>query len=92
MADKVDSSTIQPQASHMEDGFKHDNRPVLKSTLGDLGLLTTVKSFWKACLVYNLMCIAAGVDGFQITLNGNIIANRGFTSHFGSPTPPETTP
>tara|TARA_R110002060_G_scaffold71771_2_gene80381 strand:- start:1944 stop:2282 length:339 start_codon:yes stop_codon:yes gene_type:complete len=31
------------------------------------------------------MCIAAGADGFQIALNGNIIANRGFINHFGFP-------
>ncbi|KAG4436677.1 hypothetical protein IFR05_007856 [Cadophora sp. M221] len=90
MTDKVgkaENNNIQPQTSHIEedDGVKHDNRPVLKSTLDDLGLLTTVKRFWKACLVCNLMCIAAGADGFQITLNGNIIANRGFINHFGFP-------
>lgn len=31
------------------------------------------------------MCVAAGADGFQIALNGNIIANRGFINHFGFP-------
>jgi len=83
-ADKL-NDTIQPQTSHLEDGHKPRDGPLLKSSFDELGLLTTVKKFWKACLVCNLMCIAAGADGFQIALNGNIIANRGFINHFGFP-------
>lgn len=29
------------------------------------------------------MCIAAACDGYQINLNGNIIANQGFINHIG---------
>lgn len=31
----------------------------------------------------NLISIAAAADGYQYTLNGNIIANKGFVNHVG---------
>jgi MFS family permease len=31
------------------------------------------------------MCVAAGCDGYQTTLNGNIIANQGFINQVGFP-------
>lgn len=31
------------------------------------------------------MCLATTVDGYQITLNGNIIANQGFINKIGFP-------
>ena len=30
-----------------------------------------------------MMCVAAGADGYQISLNGNIIANLGFVRKIG---------
>ncbi|KAH7121442.1 general substrate transporter [Dactylonectria macrodidyma] len=56
---------------------------VLKSQSDNLGAWTTVKKFKKAVLVCNLLCIAAAADGYQINLNGNIIANQGFINHVG---------
>ncbi|PVH79891.1 MFS general substrate transporter [Cadophora sp. DSE1049] len=74
----------KPGTIHDEDGQqKRATDPVLKSSLDDLGILKTVRRFWKAVLVCNLMCIAAGADGYQIVLNGNIIANQGFINHMG---------
>nr|XP_036575076.1 MFS alpha-glucoside [Colletotrichum truncatum]KAF6781586.1 MFS alpha-glucoside [Colletotrichum truncatum] len=56
---------------------------VLKSTIDELGMWDTVRKFPKAVLICNLMCIAAAADGYQINLNGGIIANQGFTNHVG---------
>jgi MFS family permease len=39
----------------------------------------------KAVLVCNLVSIAAAADGYQYTLNGNVIANKGFIRHIGHP-------
>lgn len=36
-------------------------------------------------LVCNLISIAAAADGYQYTLNGNVIANKGFIRHVGFP-------
>ncbi|KAL4903125.1 hypothetical protein BDW74DRAFT_169064 [Aspergillus multicolor] len=56
---------------------------VLKSQTDNLGLWATVVRFRKAVVICNLLCIAAAADGYQINLNGNIIANEGFTRHIG---------
>ncbi|KAM6511998.1 hypothetical protein FALCPG4_016986 [Fusarium falciforme] len=55
----------------------------LKSSHDKLGLRASAWRFRKAVLVCNLLCIAAACDGFQINLNGNIIANQGFINHVG---------
>lgn len=38
---------IQPNADHIESDLKEQNETVLKSNLDNLGLLATVKRFWK---------------------------------------------
>ncbi|OAL44872.1 MFS general substrate transporter [Pyrenochaeta sp. DS3sAY3a] len=70
---------------HIEDGVNDakTERVVLKSDSDTLGTWATVKKFRKAVLVCNLLCVAAACDGYQINLNGNIIANQGFTKHVG---------
>ncbi|KAI9162757.1 substrate transporter [Paramyrothecium foliicola] len=72
-------------ATHLEEDLKHEHGVVLKSSLDGLGLLATAKKFWKAVIVCNLLCIAAACDGYQVVLNGNVIANRGFIRQFGFP-------
>lgn len=39
----------------------------------------------QAVIVCTMMCVAAGADGYQISLNGNIIANLGFVRRIGRP-------
>ncbi|KFY81283.1 hypothetical protein V500_11544 [Pseudogymnoascus sp. VKM F-4518 (FW-2643)] len=77
----------QPAAQHGERelDLKRDQEVVLKSTLDDLGLWATIKRFPKAVLVCQLVCIAAAADGYQLQLNGNIIANQGFINKVGFP-------
>ncbi|KAF2014274.1 MFS general substrate transporter [Aaosphaeria arxii CBS 175.79] len=77
-SDKVE----QNRAESVVDDPKTD-AVVLKSGNDILGTFATVKKFWKAVLICNLLCIAAACDGYQINLNGNIIANQGFTHHVG---------
>ncbi|KAH8721814.1 sugar transporter [Ilyonectria robusta] len=68
---------------HVESGHKSSDAPiktaapVLKSTNDELSMWDT------AVLICNMMCIAAAADGYQINLNGGIIANQGFTNHVG---------
>lgn len=50
----------------------------LKSELDDLGTWATVWRFRKAVFVCTMLCIAAAADGYQINLNGAVIANYGF--------------
>ncbi|KAK5172683.1 uncharacterized protein LTR77_002803 [Saxophila tyrrhenica] len=60
-----------------------DEAEIKKSELDNLGVWATVKRFKKAVLLCNLLCIAAAADGYQYTLNGNVIANLGFIRHVG---------
>ncbi|WVF67376.1 hypothetical protein IAT40_002131 [Kwoniella sp. CBS 6097] len=79
---------IKPQESHVEDMKGEDEvlkAPVLKSELDNLSRWETVKRFWKAIVICNMICFAAACDGYQINLNGNIIANPGFVARVGEP-------
>ncbi|KAL7916802.1 general substrate transporter [Trichoderma velutinum] len=92
MAEPTEKSELQiaPVVTHNEELFEKDNGMILKSSFDKLGLWATVKRFWKAVLVCNLLCIAAGADGYQTVLNGNVIANQGFINHIGVPGPNNT--
>lgn len=39
----------------------------------------------QAVTICTLICVAAAADGYQYTLNGNIIANQGFINTIGFP-------
>ena len=58
------------KTSFAEEHGKVDEGPVLKSGHDHLGPWPTLKTFWKAALVCNLICVAAACDGYQIVLNG----------------------
>ncbi|KAH8585378.1 general substrate transporter [Bisporella sp. PMI_857] len=90
----MDNKTPHPavgEVQHIEVNYKSleiaDEKPtlVLKSEQDNLSQWQTVWKFRKAVLVCNLMCIAAAADGYQINLNGGIIANQGFTRQLGFP-------
>ncbi|KAJ0419747.1 MFS general substrate transporter [Aspergillus carlsbadensis] len=69
---------------HVESrGPEKPGQVALKSQNDTLGLWATAVKFRKAVIICNLLCIAAAADGYQINLNGNIIANEGFTHHLG---------
>ncbi|WRT68753.1 uncharacterized protein IL334_005733 [Kwoniella shivajii] len=79
---------IKPHSDlkHLESHHEGDEAlkaPVLKSSLDQLTPWQTVRRFKKAILVCFALCIAAAADGYQINLNGNIIANAGFVKQVG---------
>ncbi|KAF9878618.1 hypothetical protein CkaCkLH20_04110 [Colletotrichum karsti] len=79
---------IEEQGRQAQPGVLHDEdakieRVALKSEVDSLGHWATVVKFRKAVVVCNLLCIAAAADGYQINLNGNLIANQGFINHVG---------
>ncbi|KAL4878200.1 MFS general substrate transporter [Aspergillus karnatakaensis] len=78
--DKIEAA---PQASNIEDSEPQKPTTLLKSSFDTLGYWATTKVFWKAVVVCNLVSIAAAADGYQYTLNGNVIANKGFIRHIG---------
>ncbi|KAH6894644.1 general substrate transporter [Thelonectria olida] len=79
--DKIEGS---PRGNHDEHEYEQKPGPLLlKSSHDNIGYWATLKRFWKAAIVCNLISIAAAADGYQYTLNGNVIANKGFTKHVG---------
>ncbi|ODN93565.1 sugar transporter [Cryptococcus wingfieldii CBS 7118] len=81
---------LKQEEFHLEDikaEAELSNAPVLKSDLDQLTAWQTVRRFWKAVLLCNLLSFAAAADGYQINLNGNIIANLGFVEHIGQMNP-----
>ncbi|OAA56261.1 sugar transporter [Niveomyces insectorum RCEF 264] len=78
-------STAEHHELGRDPNSKAHNDVVLKSKLDELGWWATVKRFKKAVLICNLISIAAAADGYQYTMNGNIIANQGFINHLGFP-------
>ncbi|KAK6909183.1 sugar transporter [Kwoniella mangroviensis CBS 8886] len=82
----IQMTDIKPYESHVEDSKEEEilkGTPVLKSELDNLTRWETVKRFWKAIVICNMICFAAACDGYQINLNGNIIANPGFVNRVG---------
>jgi hypothetical protein len=61
--------------AHVEGRDTREHEAVLKSSFDNLGLWATAKRFWKAVLICNLLCIAGGADGYQVTLNGELKEN-----------------
>ncbi|KAL4863011.1 hypothetical protein BDV12DRAFT_189969 [Aspergillus spectabilis] len=49
-----------------------------------LGLWDTVKKFKMVTFICFMVCFSAATDGYQIGINGNIIANPGFVKQFAT--------
>ncbi|KAM5343421.1 hypothetical protein ACJ41O_011958 [Fusarium nematophilum] len=82
--EQVEKQRDEHDAKHLEStADSKAGQIALKSEVDSLGAWATVVKFRKAVLVCNLLCIAAAADGYQINLNGNIIANQGFINHVG---------
>ena len=79
--DKVETGGVQ-DTEYVEDP-KAAVQPQLKSEHDSLGILATVRRFWKAVLVCNLLCIAAAADGYQIVLNGQTSLSYSTESFLG---------
>ncbi|KAH7015923.1 general substrate transporter [Ilyonectria destructans] len=85
MSDPKLNHDIDVKANNSLGCVENHEHIALKSGHDKLGLRASAWRFRKAVLVCNLLCIAAACDGFQISLNGNIIANQGFINHVGFP-------
>ncbi|CAK7198021.1 hypothetical protein SEUCBS139899_000677 [Sporothrix eucalyptigena] len=82
---KTDTIVQMVEGHEMTGTFDKAGPVALKSDYDQLGLRATAWRFKKAVLICNLLCIAAACDGYQINLNGNIIANQGFINKIGFP-------
>ena len=80
--DKIEGTARVAEHQEHDTDLKRENN-VLKSSHDTLGYWQTVRLFWKPVLACNLISIGAAADGYQYTLNGNVIANQGFINHVG---------
>ncbi|KAH8090267.1 hypothetical protein HD553DRAFT_337956 [Filobasidium floriforme] len=70
---------------------RHTN-DVQLSGFEDLGAIATLKRFKYASFMCILVTFSAAADGYQIGMNGNIIANTGFIRQFATETDAEGNP
>ena len=61
-----------------------DGQPVLKSRFDELTIRETAWEFRWAVFYSLIAAVSALCDGYQINLNGGIIANKGFIKQFGT--------
>ena len=85
----IDSSECKPErVSHYEiKDFPpdfHDARQ-LRSSDDDLGVFQAIKRYKVVTLVSMAAAFCASLDGYQITLNGGIVSNKGFIAQFAGP-------
>ena len=57
---------------------------LLRTSFDELGVIATIKLFKKAVLIGALAAFATSFEGYQISITGTIIANKGFIAQFGT--------
>lgn len=73
------------KALHLEQGENDaDNRIVTQSDFDTLSTWQAIKRFKLACFYCAVAAFSAATDGYQININGNILANRGFVEQFAT--------
>lgn len=72
--DSVHVETVQPNMAGAE--------PVMRSESDDLTVWQTVKRYKLVTAMTMCAAFCASLDGYQITLNGGIVSNKGFIRQF----------
>ncbi|WVQ99092.1 hypothetical protein IAU59_006224 [Kwoniella sp. CBS 9459] len=85
-----DKATVEYIEESKKDVVDIHSGEGLGSKFEDLGLIPTVRKFWKASTIAATCAFSAACDGYQISINGNVIANPGFIQTFGNQTDPTT--
>ncbi|KAK6077039.1 MFS alpha-glucoside [Seiridium cupressi] len=63
----------------------HDDGPVLRAATDDLSVWQSVRRFKKVGYIAMAAAFCASLDGYQINLNGGIVANKGFIKQMANP-------
>ena len=80
-----DDIDIKPSEVDKEGHDETTGPPVLLRTdFEEYGVLKTIRIFKKAVLIGALAAFATSFDGYQISITGSIIANKGFIAQFGT--------
>lgn len=69
----------------MESQIEKGNDPIMRTKEDDLGIWQSVRRYkWVSALAM-MAAFSASLDGYQINLNGGIVANKGFIRQMASP-------
>ncbi|RSH90257.1 hypothetical protein EHS25_001591 [Saitozyma podzolica] len=92
--DKIDVAQLEGSGDAIElaDRVKYDaaqsaaDRGQHLSGYETLGIIETIMTFKMAAFICLAVTFSAATDGYQISMNGNVIANAGFVSRFATET------
>ncbi|GES58542.1 major facilitator superfamily domain, general substrate transporter [Aspergillus terreus] len=59
--------------------------PLMRSGLDNLSVWQSVRLYKKVAIIAMFAAFSASLDGYQINLNGGIVANKGFIRQFAAP-------
>ncbi|PMD16021.1 general substrate transporter [Hyaloscypha hepaticicola] len=62
-----------------------DENPLMRSKVDDLSVWQSARKFKRVGFMAMAAAFCAALDGYQINLNGGIIANKGFIKQFATP-------
>ncbi|WPG99101.1 general substrate transporter [Acrodontium crateriforme] len=78
----------KPATTHVEEApraMSTTTGAAMRSRSDDLGIWQSVKQYKMITFVAMCAAFSASLDGYQITLNGGIISNKGFVKQFAAP-------
>ncbi|KAF4176555.1 hypothetical protein CNMCM8927_000729 [Aspergillus lentulus] len=84
---KCTSETIEQAITteKMESQVEKGNNPIMRTKEDDFGIWQSVRRYkWVSALAM-IAAFSASLDGYQINLNGGIVANKGFIRQMASP-------
>lgn len=63
---------------------QHSPDVLLRTEFEEMGVVKTIRVFRRAVLIGAMAAFATSFDGYQISITGSIIANKGFIRQFGT--------
>ncbi|KAJ5560572.1 hypothetical protein N7513_002971 [Penicillium frequentans] len=73
--------------AHVENNVEDapSKQPIMRAKSDDLSVWQTLRQFKFISLVAMAASFSASLDGYQISLNGGVVSNKGFIAQFASP-------
>ncbi|KAK6201791.1 hypothetical protein LQW54_009370 [Pestalotiopsis sp. IQ-011] len=82
----TETEGIEARVSQKEHAaMPKDNAPVMRAAVDDYTVWQSVHRFKKVGLIAMAAAFCASLDGYQINLNGGIVANKGFIRQMANP-------
>lgn len=82
--DEITAAPLADIEKNDDDKIVDESHILMRSPYEDFGVLKSIKIFKKAVFIGFLAGFATAFDGYQISITGSIIANKGFIKQFGT--------